>query len=50
MVVIVNPGSYQASRFFEGPYFPLPGHGVRPRDCKVVGHEGWVRAEDGERP
>ncbi len=48
-VVIVNPGSYQSSRFSEGPYFPLPGEGIRPRDFKIIGHEGWVEAEDGER-
>jgi hypothetical protein len=51
-VVIVNPGSHQGSRFSEGAYFPLPREEMRPRDFKVIGHEGWVEAEDdifGER-
>jgi hypothetical protein len=46
-VVIVNPGSPQnSSRFSDGLYFPLPRQEVRPRDFKVIGHEGWVEAED----
>jgi len=48
-VVIVNPGSYQGFRFSEGPSFPLPGREVWPRDFKIIGHERWVEAEDGER-
>jgi len=48
-VVIANPGSYQGSRFSRGPYFPLPNEEMRPRDFDVIGHEGWVGAEDGER-
>jgi hypothetical protein len=44
-VVIVNPGSPQNPRgFSDGPYFPLPSQEVRPRDFKVIGHEGWVEA------
>jgi hypothetical protein len=42
-VVIVNPGNSQSSsRFPNSPYFPLPRQEVRPRDFKVIGHEGWV--------
>jgi hypothetical protein len=48
-VVIVNPGSYQGSRFSRGPYFPLPSEEMRPRDFKIIGQDELVEAEGGER-
>lgn len=47
--MILNPGSCQSSVFYQGPYFPFPGEGMRPRDSKIAGHERWVEPEDGER-
>jgi hypothetical protein len=45
--VIFNPPSHKGSRFSQGSYFPVPSQEVRPGDFKIIGHEGWVQAEDG---
>jgi hypothetical protein len=45
-VVIVNPPSHQGSRFSEGSYFRVPSQEVRPRDFKIIGHEGGVDTKD----
>lgn len=48
-VVIVNPQSSQGSRLSSGLCLALPSEDRTSRDFKIIGHEGWMGAEDGER-